>query len=416
MSNINKKLFKRLHLNHAYGQLIALIFVPIAVLACVGAMLVMTETSNAAKAQQRQMALAILARYQPVAEGALNLMAQSPAQLDQARFAMQSMLNEKHLIRAAILDSKGSNRLNIGPEDQDAWPAIRSKTGFAGPIRFNKNTVYASKISGAAHAPHWLIVELDNQPLEIARYRVLIVLVATGLLTLREGCPHQVWCSEMVHQDLTSGFPLFNMLSHWNGGLQWNRVELEGSFVIDACPNLRFTPFPLRSAAPPYSPHRFDPHPGDNLGLLVEDTRTSGKLFYAPGLGQAHGEHGGGFALQRQVGQHVLHQRLVGQDLAADLAVRAVVRGLGQGLTHQAAGADHAVEAGHGDHFDDGRHAAALLADQPADGLVVFDLAAGVAERRFGIAAVANRELAAIFLDGVCAWVKSVGTSITRGR
>ena len=39
MSNINKKLFKRLHLNHAYGQLIALIFVPIMVLACVGAAL-----------------------------------------------------------------------------------------------------------------------------------------------------------------------------------------------------------------------------------------------------------------------------------------------------------------------------------------------------------------------------------------
>ena len=70
----------------------------------------------------------------------------------------------------------------------------------------------------------------------------------TGLLSLREGCPHQVWCTDMVHQDLTSGFPLFNMLSHWNGGLQWNRIELEGSFVIDACPNLTFTPFPC--AAP----------------------------------------------------------------------------------------------------------------------------------------------------------------------
>lgn len=69
----------------------------------------------------------------------------------------------------------------------------------------------------------------------------------TGLLSLREGCPHQVWCTDMVHQDLTTGFPLFNMLSHWNGGLVWNRIELEGSFVIDACPNLRFTPFPLRS-------------------------------------------------------------------------------------------------------------------------------------------------------------------------
>ncbi|WP_028693497.1 pyrroloquinoline quinone biosynthesis protein PqqB [Pseudomonas cremoricolorata] len=108
----------------------------------------------------------------------------------------------------------------------------------------------------------------------------------TGLLSLREGCPHQVWCTDMVHQDLSTGFPLFNMLSHWNGGLVWNRIALEGSFVIPACPNLRFTPFPLRSAAPPYSPHRFDPHPGDNLGLLVQDTRTGGTLFYAPGLGQ----------------------------------------------------------------------------------------------------------------------------------
>ncbi|WP_287029974.1 pyrroloquinoline quinone biosynthesis protein PqqB [Pseudomonas sp. UBA6310] len=108
----------------------------------------------------------------------------------------------------------------------------------------------------------------------------------TGLLSLREGCPHEVWCTEMVHQDLTTGFPLFNMLEHWNGGLRWNPIGLEGSFVIPVCPGLRFTPIPLRSAAPPYSPHRHDPHPGDNLGLLVEDLNGGGTLFYAPGLGQ----------------------------------------------------------------------------------------------------------------------------------
>ena len=108
----------------------------------------------------------------------------------------------------------------------------------------------------------------------------------TGLLSLREGCPHEVWCTEMVHQDLTTGFPLFNMLEHWNGGLSWQPIALSGSFTIPACPALEFTPFPLRSAAPPYSPHRHDPHPGDNLGLLVHDRRTGGKLFYAPGLGQ----------------------------------------------------------------------------------------------------------------------------------
>ncbi|BCG25991.1 coenzyme PQQ synthesis protein B [Pseudomonas tohonis] len=109
----------------------------------------------------------------------------------------------------------------------------------------------------------------------------------TGLLTLREGCPHPVWCTEMVHQDLTSGFPLFTMLQHWNGGLVWNPIALDGEpFTIPACPGLRFTAIALRSSAPPYSPHRGNPHPGDNIGLFVEDLRTGGSLFYAPGLGQ----------------------------------------------------------------------------------------------------------------------------------
>lgn len=112
----------------------------------------------------------------------------------------------------------------------------------------------------------------------------------TGLLSLREGCPHQVWCTAMVHQDLCSGFPLFSMLEHWHGGLQWNPIALDESFVIPACPALRFTPIPLRSAAPPYSPHRHDPHPGDNLGLIIEDLRSGGRLFYAPGLGQVDAE------------------------------------------------------------------------------------------------------------------------------
>ncbi|MCU1717401.1 pyrroloquinoline quinone biosynthesis protein PqqB [Pseudomonas sp. 5P_3.1_Bac2] len=109
----------------------------------------------------------------------------------------------------------------------------------------------------------------------------------TGLLTLREGCPHQVWCTEMVHQDLSSGFPLFNMLSHWHGGLEHHLIGLNAEpFSIPACPHLSITAIPLLSSAPPYSPHRGNPHPGDNIGLFIEDRRTGGKLFYAPGLGQ----------------------------------------------------------------------------------------------------------------------------------
>ncbi|AJK50957.1 pyrroloquinoline quinone biosynthesis protein PqqB [Burkholderia plantarii] len=107
----------------------------------------------------------------------------------------------------------------------------------------------------------------------------------TGLLSLREGCPLDVWCTDMVHEDLSTGFPLFTMLGHWNGGLRWNPIAPGRDFTIAACPGLRFTPFVLQSAAPPYSPHRHDPHPGDNIGLVVEDLRSGGKLFYAPGLG-----------------------------------------------------------------------------------------------------------------------------------
>ncbi|WP_224972010.1 pyrroloquinoline quinone biosynthesis protein PqqB [Acinetobacter oleivorans] len=108
----------------------------------------------------------------------------------------------------------------------------------------------------------------------------------TGLLTLREGCPINVWCTEMVHQDLTSGFPVFNMLKHWNGGLQYNEINPKQAFKIDGFENLEFLPLIIKSAAPPYSPHRNDPHDGDNIALIIKDHKTQKQLFYAPGLGK----------------------------------------------------------------------------------------------------------------------------------
>ncbi len=84
MSNINKKLFKRLHLNHAYGQLIAMIFVPITIWHVSGHCWLLSETSNASRAQQRQMAIAIVTRYQLTAEAALDLLSRYPWQYEQS--------------------------------------------------------------------------------------------------------------------------------------------------------------------------------------------------------------------------------------------------------------------------------------------------------------------------------------------
>lgn len=110
----------------------------------------------------------------------------------------------------------------------------------------------------------------------------------TGLLSLREGCPFDVWCTEQVHDDLSVGFPLFRMLSHWNGGLNWKPMPAadDQDFTIACAPSLRLTAIPLLSNAPPYSPRRDNPHPGDNVGLFIEDTRSGTTVLYAPGLGQ----------------------------------------------------------------------------------------------------------------------------------
>lgn len=112
----------------------------------------------------------------------------------------------------------------------------------------------------------------------------------TGLLSLREGCPFDVWCTPNVHRDLTSGFPLFTMLEHW-GGLSWRPIGidetyLDAEFDVPSCPGLAFTAVALTSNAPPYSPRRGAPTPGDNIGLLIEDRTRGTRLFYAPGLGQ----------------------------------------------------------------------------------------------------------------------------------
>jgi|SRR5690554_3515735 len=108
----------------------------------------------------------------------------------------------------------------------------------------------------------------------------------TGLLTLREhNQPWDIYCTEAVHGDLTTGFPVFNILGHFRG-INWHEIKTDlAPFTIPAAPGLIFTAVPLKSEAPPYSPHRHNTVPGDNVGIRVEDTRTGKNFFYAPGLG-----------------------------------------------------------------------------------------------------------------------------------
>ncbi|OTG64751.1 GacS-like sensor histidine kinase [Acinetobacter silvestris] len=185
MSNFNKKLFKRLKLNHAYGQLIALIFVPIMVLSCVGTALVLSETADSSKAQQRFSAIAILSRYQYIADKLIDLIQQDPSKRDRAEHILQNMFNEKHLLSAAIIDEQNTKYLSIGSQFQKTWPKPPQNNTFFGPILNQHNNIYGIRLNKTDHNKKlWLMIELDNQPLEISHYRVLIVLITTALLTL----------------------------------------------------------------------------------------------------------------------------------------------------------------------------------------------------------------------------------------
>jgi pyrroloquinoline quinone biosynthesis protein B len=109
----------------------------------------------------------------------------------------------------------------------------------------------------------------------------------TGLLTLRESHEQlSIHCTDMVRQDLTTGFPVLNMLDHYCK-VDWQPIpDRGGAFRVGRVDGVEFEAVPLSSKAPPYSPHREDPHPGDNIGLSMTDTKSGLRAFYAPGLGE----------------------------------------------------------------------------------------------------------------------------------
>ena len=109
----------------------------------------------------------------------------------------------------------------------------------------------------------------------------------TGLLMLREGRRLSVYCTPQVREDLTRGNPLFGVLEHFCG-VDWHPVAPDpgATFEVAGVEGLSFTAVPLKSKPPPYSPHRNEPRPGDNIGIRIVDERTGGAVFYAPGMGE----------------------------------------------------------------------------------------------------------------------------------
>jgi pyrroloquinoline quinone biosynthesis protein B len=105
-----------------------------------------------------------------------------------------------------------------------------------------------------------------------------------GLAMLREGRPLEVYCTASVRTDLMTGNPLFRILANYCG-VNWREINLRGGgFQIPGIDGVAFTAVPVRSKAPPYSPHRDAPRQDDNIALVITQIASGESVFYAPGL------------------------------------------------------------------------------------------------------------------------------------
>lgn len=107
----------------------------------------------------------------------------------------------------------------------------------------------------------------------------------TGLLMLRERkTPLPLLATPEVFSDISSGFPITRILSHYCQ-VAPTALPIDGSTTeIPGLPGVQVQTVALASKPPPYSPFRGNPRPGDNIGLLVHNPATGAQAFYAPGL------------------------------------------------------------------------------------------------------------------------------------
>lgn len=108
----------------------------------------------------------------------------------------------------------------------------------------------------------------------------------TGLIMLRErGSKLPLLATPEVLSDISSGFPITGILSHYCGVATTELPSDGRTITVDGLPGIEVQTVAIASKPPPYSPFRGNPRAGDNLGLVIQNPVNGARVFYAPGLG-----------------------------------------------------------------------------------------------------------------------------------
>ena len=94
------------------------------------------------------------------------------------------MQSEQHVQRIAIIDENNQVLTAVGYGLDEAWPSIDTKESFLSQKQTPIGTAYGSVLGDFEGQRLWLLIDMDNEPLYIARYRIAMALVITGLFTI----------------------------------------------------------------------------------------------------------------------------------------------------------------------------------------------------------------------------------------
>lgn len=104
-----------------------------------------------------------------------------------------------------------------------------------------------------------------------------------GLLSMREGNPLNVYCTNAVNRQLTSELGITKVMNSYCG-INYNEINPNVMFSISSLGNMEFIPVNIESNSPKYSDDRDKIVYGTNIGLIILNRITGCSLFYAPGL------------------------------------------------------------------------------------------------------------------------------------
>lgn len=106
------------------------------------------------------------------------------ASLVAIRDKLSRMQSEQHVQRIAIINENNQVLATVGYGVHESWPAIDPAANFLSQLPTPTGTAYGSVLGTFDEQRLWLLIDMDNEPLYLARYRIAIALVITGLFTI----------------------------------------------------------------------------------------------------------------------------------------------------------------------------------------------------------------------------------------